>query len=780
LRRSTRECPPSASAKDQTIQSQTAALRELAEQRDLVVSEEFIFEDDGFSGANLQRPAQLRDRAFDGCFEVVLCHAPDRLARRYAYQVLLLEELARGGIEVVFVKEPERSGSPEDELLRQFQGMIAEYERAQIAERCRRGKLHRARAGAVSVLSGAPYGYRYVKRTEHADAFYEIDELEAPIVRDIFDRYVEQRESIVQIGKRTKQGAPTRTGTPHWGSSTIWAILRNPAYIGQAAYGRRRSTGEPAKPMRRTRQQGRRSGRYGYEVVGPEHWLRIPVPALISEVQHALAQELLARNSRLSPRNTRKPSLLQGILVCRECGHSYYRSSTRSKTGNVHHYYRCSGADSFRRPEGRVCAARPVRIDEVDEPVWAQVLALLENPELIKAEIDRRLQALRSEHPATRRRDGLQRDLTRAQKALRRLIDGYQEQLITLEELRARMPELRRREATLRAELDALDTELHDAETYLKLTETLDAFRTRLSNNAMALTIEQRQEIVRLVVREVLLGDDNITVRHSIPVPNGGQPGGSLLRSQSQGAAQGCALGVRRRAGAALSVAQRAQRSRSHRRARPPTDQGPAAKGVAGDRLRPGARAAPGARRRARAHPPRRRRLAAGGHGGDADRDSTRDQGQAPPHAGVHQPVRVDDRHRPYHAAQRQALVLRRDGTALDRRRDARSREAVPQGDRLHPATAARDRDRTTTPPSPAQPDHDPGSRHPSHCVTITPGPSSPKFHDGRGNLAPPEVSATATDERPRCLGACQICLAPFQVGALAQADHSVGHILGR
>jgi len=534
---------------EQTIASQTAALRELAEQRGLVVPEQFIFEDDGFSGASLQRPAldRLRDRAFDGCFEVVLCQAPDRLARRYAYQVLLLEELARGGVEVVFAKEPERSGSPEDELLRQFQGMIAEYERAQIAERCRRGKLHRARAGAVSVLSHAPYGYRYVKKTEHADAFYEIDELEAPIVGEIFDRYVEQRESIVQIARSlSDQGVPTRTGTAHWGPSTIWAILRNPAYTGQAAYGRRRVTGASAKPMRLTRQRGRHSGRSAYEHVGPEHWLRIPVPALITEEQHALAQELLARNSRLSPRNTRKLSLLQGILVCRECGHSYYRSSTRSRAGNVHHYYRCSGADSFRRPEGRVCAARPVRVEEVDELVWAQVLALLENPELIKAEIERRLQTLRAEHPASHRREGLQRDLTRAKNALRRLIDGYQEQLITLEELRARMPELRRREATLRAELDALDSELRNAETYLKLTETLDAFRARLTANAKKLTIEQRQEIVRLVVREVLLGDDDITVRHSIPVPTNGQPGGSLLRSQSQGAAQGDPGGVRR------------------------------------------------------------------------------------------------------------------------------------------------------------------------------------------------------------------------------------------
>ena len=376
---------------EQTIASQTAALRELAEQRGLLVPEDLVFEDDGFSGASLQRPAleRLRDRAFEGCFEVLLCHAPDRLARRYAYQVLLLEELARGGIEVVFAKEPERSGSPEDELLRQFQGMIAEYERAQIAERCRRGKLHRARAGAVSVLSHAPYGYRYVKKSEHADAFYEIDELEAPIVREIFGRYVEQGESIVQIARwLSEQGVPTRTGKTRWSQSTVWAILRNPAYTGEAAFGRRRVTGAPAKPTRLSRQRGRHSGRSAYEHVGPEHWQRIPVPALIAEEQRALAQELLARNSRLSPRNTRQVSLVQGILVCRECGHAYYRSSTRSRAGIVHHYYRCSGSDSFRRPEGRVCGSRPVRVEEIDELVWAQVLALLENPELIKAEIE--------------------------------------------------------------------------------------------------------------------------------------------------------------------------------------------------------------------------------------------------------------------------------------------------------------------------------------------------------------------------------------------------------
>ena len=248
----------------QTIQSQTIALRELAAARELLVTEDLVFEDEGVSGAVLRRPEleRLRDLAVEGRFEVLLCLAPDRLARRYAYQVLLLEEFQRAGVEVIFAKEPERSGTPEDELLRQFQGMIAEYERAQIAERCRRGKLHRARAGAVSVLARAPYGYRYVKKSEHADALYEIDEAEAPVVREMFRRYAEDGESIGRIARwLAEQGMPTRTGKTGWNTATIWGILRNPAYAGQAAYGKTHATGAPVRETRHARQRGQRSAR---------------------------------------------------------------------------------------------------------------------------------------------------------------------------------------------------------------------------------------------------------------------------------------------------------------------------------------------------------------------------------------------------------------------------------------------------------------------------------------------------------------------------------------
>src|SRR5919109_2360782 len=220
-----------------TVESQVSELRELASDRGLLVAEEFVFCDEGFSGAMLARPAleRLRDRAAEGAFEVLLCHSADRLARRYAYQVLLLEELQRAGVEVVFARGGEHSGSPEDELLRQFQGMIAEYERAQIRERTRRGKLHRARTGHQAVMAGAPYGYRFVKKTDLTDGYWEINESEAEVVLEIFRRYTEEQVAIAELARwLTAQEIPTRTGKRVWDRSTVWAMLRNPAYRGQA------------------------------------------------------------------------------------------------------------------------------------------------------------------------------------------------------------------------------------------------------------------------------------------------------------------------------------------------------------------------------------------------------------------------------------------------------------------------------------------------------------------------------------------------------------------
>jgi site-specific DNA recombinase len=158
-----------------TIASQTALLLEYAKAHDYVVPREWIFEDDGYSGSILARPGleRLRDVVAEGLIETVLVYAPDRLSRKYAYQVLLLEEFGRCGVETIFLRSA-GGENPEERLLLQFQGMIAEYERAQIIERSRRGKRHRAKTGCVNVLSGAPYGYRYVRKTDAAEAYYAV------------------------------------------------------------------------------------------------------------------------------------------------------------------------------------------------------------------------------------------------------------------------------------------------------------------------------------------------------------------------------------------------------------------------------------------------------------------------------------------------------------------------------------------------------------------------------------------------------------------------------
>src|SRR3974377_1282425 len=176
-----------------TIASQTALLLEYAQSHELSVPREWIFEDEGYSGAILVPPGleRIRDLAAEGQIQVVLVYAPDRLSRKYAYQVLLIEELSRHGVETIFLKSAPAQ-TPEERLGLQFQGMIAEYERAQIAERTRRGKRHRAKAGCVNVLSGAPYGYRYVRKSEHAQAFYEVLEGQAEVVRKVFAWYTQE------------------------------------------------------------------------------------------------------------------------------------------------------------------------------------------------------------------------------------------------------------------------------------------------------------------------------------------------------------------------------------------------------------------------------------------------------------------------------------------------------------------------------------------------------------------------------------------------------------
>jgi site-specific DNA recombinase len=506
-----------------TIASQTASLIEFAKNHDLEVPEEWVFQDEGYSGATLERPAleRVRDLAAEGQIQVVLAYAPDRLSRKYAYQILLIEELARSGVETLFVKAPQGS-SAEDQLLVQFQGMIAEYERAQILERSRRGKRHRAQSGEVSVMSGAPYGYRYIRKTEEAPAAYAVLEAEARVVQRIYEMYTVGELSIGEITRRINaEGIPTRKASARWERSTVWAVLRNSAYRGVACFGKTRASSRTRviRPQRRrgvitpTMTAGHERPR--------EEWIEIPVPALVSEDSFARAQELLEQNKIRSRRRTIEPSIVQGLVSCQKCGYAFARTSTRTSARKIH-YYKCIGSDGWRKLGGPVCNnGRFVRQDLLDPIVWDEVVRLLEDPTLIRQELDRRLEAARSSNPTKKREQSLQRELAQVGKGIERLLSAYQEALVSIEQLRERMPALRQREQTLRAELQAITDQANDRATFLRLAETLTAFLARLRGAADTLSINERQRIVRLVVKDVLIGEDTITIRHSIPVQQG-------------------------------------------------------------------------------------------------------------------------------------------------------------------------------------------------------------------------------------------------------------------
>ena len=536
---------------ENTIASQTAALIAFASEQQFEVPREWIFEDDGYSGASLIRPGleRVRDLAAEGLIQAVLVYAPDRLSRRYAHQILLIEELARAGVETLFVRAP-RGSTPEDELLVQFQGMIAEYERAQILERSRRGKRHRARQGEVSVLSGAPFGYHFIRKTDHAAAYYEINEDQARVVRRMFELYSVHGLSIGAIARLMNEEAiPTYKRRGRWERSTVWGILRNPAYKGEACFGK--TTIAPRQRITRPiRMRGGVATRNSASHERPrQDWITIAVPPIVSEQTFALAQERLQANKIHAPRRTVTPSVVQGLVSCTKCGYALYRTSTRSSARTIH-YYRCLGSDAWRRLSGSICNNRPVRQDLLDEVVWTEIVRLLEDPRLIQNEIERRLAAAREADPTKRRDEALRRDLVRIRKSIDRLLTAYQEGLLPIEELRERMPQLRRRQQASTAELQAIADQSVTRAAYLRLAETLITFLTRLRSSASALDVSERQRIVRLLVKEVLVGDDKIIIRHCIPLPNRSDDGdgpstgrinaapagteGYLLRSRSR------------------------------------------------------------------------------------------------------------------------------------------------------------------------------------------------------------------------------------------------------
>jgi site-specific DNA recombinase len=370
------------------------------------------------------------------------------------------------------------------------------------------------------VLSGAPYGYPHVKKSDTVAAFYEVVESEASVVRQVYEVYTQQGLSINAIARMlNERQIPTSTETTRWERSTVWGLLRNPAYRGRACYGKTelRPRQRITRPLR---QRNRLASRDSANHERPrQDWIEIAVPALVSEETFALAQEQLEQNKRHSPQRTIEPTLLQRMLVCERCGYGLYRTSTQTSARRLY-YHRCIGSDAYRHLKGAVCDNPPVRQDQLDAVVWKEVMRLLEDPHIIQDELNRRLEAAKKADPLKQREDQLRRDHARLRKGMDRLLIAYQKGLASLEQLRCRMPELRRQDQAVQTELQSLETAASDQTKYLRLIETLADFHAQLRARGETLDVAERQKVLRLLVKEILVGRETITIRHSIRITN--------------------------------------------------------------------------------------------------------------------------------------------------------------------------------------------------------------------------------------------------------------------
>ena len=509
-------------AREQTIHSQVAALRERVAGDGLALDEELCFLDEGFSGSTLMRPAleRLRDLAYVGGFQKLYVHSPDRLARRYAYQVLLVDELKKHGVELEFLNRA-IGVSPEEDLLLQMQGMFAEYERAKIMERSRRGKRHAAGRGSVNVLGGAPYGYRYIsKRDGGGEASYEIHDEQAAVVKQIFEWVGRDRISIGEVSRRLKVKAiPSATGKSWWDRTSIWAMLKNPAYQGSAAFGKTR-VGPRRSQLRKLRGQTKPPRRSGstYDTE-PSEQIAIPVPAIISEELFDAVQQQLAEN-RLRGRERKRGAryLLQGLLEFECCGYAYYgkRISSHSARGKTPYaYYRCVGTDAYRFGGKRVCHNKQVRTDKLDEAVWNDACQLLRHPALLRKEYQRRLAAPSSS-------DGeqlLAKQFSHAQRTVNRLIDAYADGVVDREEFEPRLQRARKRLSDLEKKIDAIQSQTREQSVLREALACLDSFSETMTTNLDQADWNTRREILRTLIERVVVEPDQLRVVYRINFP---------------------------------------------------------------------------------------------------------------------------------------------------------------------------------------------------------------------------------------------------------------------
>lgn len=499
--------------KEQTIDSQLDALHRAAREGGYEVSPGHVFTDERCSGARLDRPGldRLRDLASEGMFEAVLVYSPDRLARRYAYQVLVMEELQRSGCEVVFLNR-DFGESPEERMLLQIQGVFAEYERALIQERARRGRLFAARQGRVN-WSHAPYGYRILLKTESAPQKLLVDETEAEVVREIYRWCVEEGLSTYAIEKRLRErGVPTRKGSAlGWCQSSVSDILRDTVYKGEGYYNRTKRADAKRPRMERGYKDLRPGNGLSHAERSKEEWIPVRVAAIVDPETWELAQEQLLRNRERATRNNTKHNyLLRSLLICGRCGRRMIGAWT-THGGR----YVCSVR--YPRSAPWSCDGRSVMAHAVEPLIWEYVRELLSDPELLQARYEEGRGDAAIEVREEQERERILRKLKALEREVDRLVDAYQAGVIELVELKERRQRIEEHGSMLKARLAEIGKQRTDREQEIRLLQGLEEFCDSVRDSLVEPSFGIKQQVLRLVVDRIVVEDSKLLVHHVVP-----------------------------------------------------------------------------------------------------------------------------------------------------------------------------------------------------------------------------------------------------------------------
>ena len=536
-------------ADELTIQSQVAALRQRIAADRCKLEPELCFLDEGFSGSTMLRPAleRLRDLAYSGVIDRLYVHSPDRLARKYAYQVVLLEELNKQAVEVVFLNDVAGIASPEGNLLVQMQGMIAEYERAKILERTRRGRRFAARQGKISALAHAPYGYRYVSKHDGGgEARYEVVPEHSQHVQALFTWVGVEGLSLGQAARRLRdQGVLTPTGQAHWDRATLRGLLLNPAYQGTAKYGKTRLLPRKSAPRA---MRGAPPTPHAAKMAVPTTVTEqeaIAVPALVSAELFQAATAKLAENRRRY-REQKKGAefLLSGLLICGRCNSAYCGRRHRVKPRAEYVYYRCIGTDRYRHDGDRICTNASLN-GRIEQAVWSDLCVLLQDPERLRREFEERLHRPAHDQAEVTR---LQQTLVQHKRRIARLIDAYENGWLDKAEFEPRV-------RTAKERLTRDETALHehqqdsiDAEELRVVIGQFDAFAAQMTANLEQADFATKRKLLRLLIKRVEVTEQEVRIIYKVsfrPFVQSPSSGGFLQDClKFPGKAQGEALGT--------------------------------------------------------------------------------------------------------------------------------------------------------------------------------------------------------------------------------------------